>query len=331
MKLGKSRSTIRAFALMLAASFLATCGDDSSSSKDDRGVFGEMADVLQLAEEDFLIPNSDIFASAEYMKPYIATLLELNSTDITSATLQTSCLPVGFGGRTYSINGTSFTSVEDTAVPERTARFLLFKLSNVGQPLLDQRIGHIDYSCVDSNGLVTQVNLSSDSVVILTTTDSSLLAYNISGSLRTADGSQELHYSGVLTSELALLVRFLPTNKLRADYLYRIDSSGSFVHISWGSSVDTGWWMIGALETDGEGYALFFPSVRHSEQLVAACMSGTVDTAVFSPPSETCYPGDALHVNHAQLAAMSESYLSLRHLWLCVASFVDICRSLVPE
>ncbi len=337
MQTSRIRLVTRALALLVGSSLLTTCGDDSSSSKEDRGVFGEMADVLMQAEADYLTANAEIFASAEYMEPFIAELLNSSTLNAVQSTAQTSCLPEGVGGRTYTINGTPFTSVPDTAVPEYTARFRLFRLSTASEPLLNQEIGYVDYTCVDVGVPVTEVLIASDTVIIASITFSQQSG-NITGLIRTPDGSASLDFNGrlYLNAGLLLTVTFSP-NDLEANYESPLAESGArYADIFIRIPPDTD--LKGEVYVDGqdqvtEGTMWYREGGEYS--LAACIQSGTLSSPALSSPSTDCYHGEneieLVPVNNAQVAAMSDSYQLLRHFWLAAANLVTICRSLVPD
>jgi len=334
-----ARHVARALALLLVASLLATCGDDSSSSKDDRGVFGDMADVLQSAEDDFLTANAAIFASADSMKPYIAAILDLNTRTTASVSAPTSCLVEGAGGKIYSFNGESYSGIDDPNVPDYTARFRLYKLSSAGQPQLDHEIGHVDYTCVDVGVPVTETQIFSDSVLVASTTYSKQSG-NISGTLRTPVGSKSLLFLGDLSLELVLNVRFVLSDKIQGEYRFPMGTSDTRrAEVAIAHAPATLWGLDIVMTVNGSGavtdsgYALY----RHYEGSslksgIAACIeSGTLEAPVFSAPTVACYDGaEPMSVSHTQLAAISDSYQPLRALWLTTANLVEICRSLVP-
>jgi hypothetical protein len=327
-----ARPVARALASLLTASLLATCGDDSSSSKDDRGVFGDMADALQSAQADFLTANTAIFASVEYMKPYIAELLELPPVVSASVSTPTSCLLDGVGGRTYTINGEPFTSVTDTLVPDNTARFRLFQLSNTGQPLLNHDIGYIDYRCIDADTLVTEVRISSDTILIASITYPAATG-KLGGVFRVPDGSRTLAFGRLGDDESMLRIKFqIPGFPCSYDFPTSgtgTRSGGALVARYLPERRDLDFdFQASSLDSILGGFVLY----ADTQLNLAACIeSGTLSAPVFSFPSTECHEEyELMLVNHAQLQAMSENYIALRALWLTTANLMEICRSLVP-
>ena len=243
----------------------------------------------------------------------------------------------GLGGRTYTINGEPFTSAVDSLVPGYTARFRLFQLSSAGQPLLDLEIGYIDYSCVEIGVLVTEAQIVSDSVSIASITFSQQSG-NITGLIRTPDGSASLDFNGRLHLNAGLLMTVtFSLDDLEANYESPLAELGArhadiFVRIP--PDID----LKGEVYVNGqnqvtEGTMWYREGGEYS---LAACIeSGTLSSPAFLTPSTDCYHGEneieLMSANDAQLQAMSDSYRSLRALWLTAANLVEICRSLVPE
>lgn len=331
MKLDKSRSTIRALALLLVASTLTTCGDDSSSSKEDRGVFGEMADALAQSEADFLTANAEVFASAEYIQPYIIDLLNSTAQSATSAMASTSCLPEGVGGRTYTINGMPFTSVEDSLVPEYTARFRLFKLSNTGAPQLNQEIGYIDCGCRGIGVREAEIGIFSDTGMVASV---AFLEYSgaVTGVIRNSTGTTSLPFEGSLGHfglNMAFIIPEGSTEFYSAPLLPAATMPVRAYIVLQHSELDI------HLNADqyGEvvtGHAVYAGSAG---RFLAACtVSGTLNLPDFTMPSMNCYTDsvDLMPVSNAKLDAMSDSYRPLRAFWLTTVNLVEICRSIVP-
>ncbi len=338
MQVHTTRSITRALALLLTASLLTTCSDDSSSSNDDRGVFGDMADVFQSSRDTVFTANAAHYASAEAMKPYIDAFLDLNTLGAQSASAETSCLLDGRGGRTYTINGGPFTSVVDSLVPFYTARFRMFQLSSVGQPLLNQEIGHIDYTCVDVGVPLTEVQIFNDSVLIASTTYSPTSG-NISGTFRSPDGSNPLTFFGEPSGQEYTRFRFIVGN-LEVHYTVSLQENSGERFVGLGvqdapngtaaeTFFDVGFWVNESDEVlDGGASYTEGPIMR-----AAACIeSGTIVAPVFSTPEGDCFSPQVprLPINDAQLQAMSELYQAARAFWLTAANLVEICRSLVP-
>lgn len=336
MKLGKSRSTIRALALMLLASILTTCGDDKGSgSNEDRGVFGEMADALAQSEADFLTTNAEIFASVEYMQPYIAGLLDLSPGGSTGRPVQQSCLPAGIEGRTYTINGTPFTSVEDPTVPENTARFRLFRLSPAGHPLLNQDIGYVDWSCDETDQTMTVVRVFSDTTLTVSMSlEPSRFRNDLIG-LMIDHAGDTLEFEGAHHTDPNLLTVTFKRDSLEANFECNLDflhakKSQFLIRVS-GERVNKGELYVDSTRHVTQGLVIYSEAgIGH----FAACLNtGTIEQPVFSSPSVDCVYGPApiMQVTPSQLQAMSDSYRAVRALWLTTANLVEICRSLVPE
>jgi len=337
MMISRIRHTVRAITLILVASIFSTCGDDSTNSKEDRGVFGEMADALTQAEADYLTANDEILASVEYMTPIIGDFLRSTVGLAESGAPQTSCLPAGVGGRTYVINGTPFTSSIDASVPEFTARFRLFKLSASGSPLLNQEIGYIDCTCESLFGPgVSEVLIISDSVVIAS------MAYlpngggrgTATGLMRTPDGSGTLFVHGHFIPDSTITLTFSTPGDIVAGCNSPVESA-AMMPTSIGIDSPAGEWQFKAsLWTGGDtevdsGYAI---NTEGEIGIVACIESGTVDAPVFATPAQHCYPDSGLatlSVNPIEIVAMSDSYRSLRQLWLRARRLIEICRSLV--
>ncbi len=331
MRVLNPRLITRALALLIVSSLLTTCGDDSSSSKEDRGVFGEMADVLMQAEADYLTANAEIFASAGYMEPFIAALLEIDSPGA-GRPVQRTCLPAGMGGRTYTINGAPFTSVVDTAVPDYTARFLLFRLSSAGQPLLNQEIGHIDCTCADHEARVTDLRIVADSELVASLNYSAGSGV-FTGECGNPDGSGSLPFGRLGSSVNGLRIKF-QLQGFPCDYDLPLDGadprSGSAHvarYLSERRDLDFRF-QANSHDSVLGGYLLY----ADTQLYLAACIgSGTLSEPMFASPTSECqdkYP--PMSVNASQLDAMSDVYQSLRHFWVTAANLVDICRSLIP-
>lgn len=336
----KLRLIVCAFTLLLSMTVLTTCGDDSSSSNDDRGVYGNMADVLLTVEDTVLVANAALYASMDTMLPHITAALDLSSGEFAASTVPNSCLPEGTGGQRFTFNGETYTGQADPLVQSYTARFDLYRLSAAGQPMLNQMIGYLDLTCADLGVPVTEMQLFNGATLVGSTTYSPTSGL-ISGTLRSPNAAVSLTFMGDEQEQGNVIFRFIADRYEVHAFAYGSPSlstsafgvkvndapNGTAPEIFFEIDVVTNW--ISGQVTDGDATYTEGPISRG-----AACiLSGTIESPVFTRPTEACFSDDyeLLSINSAERAAMLEIYQSARAYWLRASAQTDICRSLVPE
>lgn len=334
------RSITCSLVLLLSATLLTTCGEDSSSSNDDRGVYGDMADVLHEVEDTVLVANAALYASMDTMLPHITAALELSRGQLAASTVPNSCLPEGTGGMLFTYNGESYTGQTDPLVQSYTARFELYALSASGQPILNQKIGYIELTCADLGVPITEMQLFNGTTLVGSTTYSPTSGL-ISGTLRSPDAAVSLTFMGDEQDQGYVLFSFIADSYEVHAFSYETPSlsssafgvkvndapNGTAPEIFFEIDVVTNW--ISGQVTGGDATYTEGPISRG-----AACiLSGTIESPVFTRPTEACFSDDVelLSINSAQRAAMLEIYQSARAYWLRASAQTEICRSLLPE
>lgn len=333
------RSITCSLVLLLSATLLTTCGDDSSSSNDDRGVYGDMADVLKEVEDTVLVANVALYASMDSLLSHISAALELSRGQLAASKVPNSCLPEGTGGMLFTYNGESYTGQTDPLVQSYTARFELYALSASGQPILNQKIGYIELTCADLGVPITEMQLFNGSTLAGSTTYSPSSGL-VSGTLRSPDASVSLTFLGDEQEQGNVFFSFIAASYEVHAFSYETPSlssngfgltvndapNGTAPEIFFEIDVTRS---LPSPVTEGDATYTEGPITRG-----AACiLSGTIESPVFTRPTDACFSDDyeLLSTNSSQRAAMLEIYQSARAYWLRAKAHVDICRALVPE
>lgn len=336
----KLQSIVCTLALLLAATLLTTCGDDSSSSNDDRGVYGDMADVLQEVEDTVLVANAALYASMDSLLPHITAALDLSSSQLAASAVPNSCLPEGTGGQRFTFNGETYTGQTDPLVQSYTARFDLYRISASGQPMLDQTIGYVDLTCADLGVPVTEIQLFNGTTLVGSTTYSPTSGL-ISGTLRSPNAAVSLTFMGDEQEQGYVFFSFIADSYEVHAFGYETPSlsthafgikvndapNGTAPEIFFEIDVVTN--AISAQVTGGDATYTEGPITRG-----AACiLSGTIESPVFTRPTGACFSEDVelLSINSAERAAMLEIFQAARAYWLRAWVQVELCRSLLPE
>ncbi len=309
------------------------CGDDSGNGPiDNTARFDQIADALTGAESDLITSNADITASLEYFTPFIAATLGLGQFGRAGESSgQQTCLPASVLGKIYNFNGTSYVADLDTGVTEFNTRFRLYRIS-MGEPVLEQRIGHIEFYCIDAGVRVAEIRIVSGAVLVASVTYSQQTRI-VTGGIRSSDGTKDMLIEGAISIEGDLELNFLlEEDDIQATYGFSLFGTGTriahatiigpYPEPDWGFFVDVT--VDGDDDvTSGAAYFRIEPDVFGK---VAACIaSGTLASPVFTAPTPECpiSQADRLAVTAAQLQDMAEAYHSLHELWTGVSGLVQ--------
>ena len=311
------------------------CADDNGNGPIDAAArFDQIADALTGAEDDFITSNADITASLEYFTPFIAATLGIGSLSKVS---QQSCFPVGVARKILHFNGTAYVADVDTGVVESSARFILYRLSPGGAPILTERSGHIQFTCVEGLGADVQIV---SGVVLVASVSYSQHTRIVTGGIRSSDGTRDILIEGAHSIEGDLELNFLlEEDDIQATYGFPLSGTGTriahatiigpYPEPDWGFFADV---TVDASNdvTSGAAYFRVEPDVFGK---VAACIaSGTLASPVFTAPTPECPMSQAdrlavtaaqLAVTAAQLQDMAEAYHSLHELWKGVAGLIE--------
>lgn len=331
MKLDESRPMFQALMLMFLASILSTCGDDGSSSKDDRGVFGEMADPITQTWVDYLDSNQMILASADSMLPHVRAAFDLSVARESAFSPSLSCLPEGAGGRLYTFDGVAYSGSEDPTIPDQVARFTFYELSEAGRPLLDHPVGFGEYSCTGSDWKTTSFRIFEGSDLVLSM-EFSTFNRGFSGVLRRRDSADSLIWDGGINDFEKSVVRFDADG--RTEVRIHFPSLNTLVT----QEDSTASWLceIAFSKLSPEVAGCVFlenTSPGGGDGRLAACVSGeSIDSLVyFTPVNNCCISLLLMEATKPQFEAMEQIHMSSLHLGQRAMSALDVCRSLVPE
>jgi hypothetical protein len=318
----------RLLGCLVAISLIAGCGDDDKGNGpiDNTARFDQIASALTSAESDFITSNADMTASLDYFSPYIAATIGAGALAKENSV---TCFPAGVAGKIFNFNGTAYVADVDTGVVASSVRFRLYELSQGGTPILTEPSGHIQFTC--EAGLGADVQIVSGTVLIASVTYVQHTR-EISGGIRSSDGSTEALIDGVLYNEGSLELNFLlEDDDMQATYEFPLSGTGTRIaNASFWPYPDPDWGFFVDVTVDGNddvtsGAAHFrvepdiFPSV-------AACVaSGTLVSPVFTAPTSECpeWEAERLNVSTAQLQDMAAAYHSLHELWDGIAGLVQ--------
>ncbi len=336
MMRSKLRHVARLITVSVAATILITCGDDGSSTHDDRGIFGEWADLLGQSAESFIGPSDNIFASFGALWPDMAVVLG-ESRDVDGSPLEPlSCLREGIGGKVYDFDGQHYSGTLSAAIPAYTARFKLYEVS-MGQPITESEIGFIDFSCVDVGIHLTEVQIFADSGLVASATYSNSSG-NLSVTFRSEDG-RSLQVLVQPDPELLgyYALTYMPSDTLEVHHLGSTNAGDEQITLigiyNPGNKPFGSCWYYVEVDSMRQISTGYVEQNRNSVPGYAACiLSGTITNPVFTRSSQLCaiQNYELWNVNNAQLEAMSETYRALYSVWARVTDLLRLCRLLVP-
>lgn len=326
--------TFKPLGPLVAACLLIGCSDDNGNGPIDNTTrFDQIADALTGAEHDFLTSNAGITASLEYFSPFIAAKLGFGGL---AKSDQQSCLPVDVSGKILKFNGTAYVVDIDTVLAQPSARFILYRMSQSGTPILSEPTGHIQFTC--EAGLAADVQVVSEDVLIASVAYSEQSGL-VTGGIRSSDGTKDMLIDGGLSIEGDLELNFLlEDDDMQATYEFPLSGSGTRIaHAAiigpnpepdWGYFADV---TVNSSDnvTSGAAHFRIEPDILGK---VAACIgSGTLSSPVFTSPTSSCPPTEVerLDVTAAQLQDMSDAYHSLYELWTGVSGLVRVNLALL--
>jgi len=319
----------RLLGCVVAISLIAGCGDDDNGNGpiDNAARFDQIADALTTAESDLITSNEDITASLEYFTPFIAAKLGVGA--LAKGSLVT-CFPEGVDGKIFHFNGTTYVADVDTGIVASTVRFSIYELAQNGTPILAQRSGHIQFTCVAGSSAEVQIVSGTELIASASYAENTR---TITGGLRSSDGETETLISGMISIEGDLELSFLfEDDDIQASYTFPLQGTGTRIANAeiFGPYPNPDWGLFIDVTVDGDddvtaGAAHFRVEPDIFASAAACVASGTLSSPVFTAPTSECPDNDAerLDVTAAQLEDMSAAYRSLRALWDGVAGLIE--------